>query len=113
VDALVADPSFRDAAVGQHLSELCARYGVDLQWHHGFELRVEDVPRDFRGPTMPSLAERVARGRMLDVSMIGAAVCDLYANPEAWKNRGTVPEVLQELKLLWHVLVRCGAPMQS
>lgn len=112
-EALVIDPSFRGTATADHLSELCRRYEVDLQWHHGFQLRVEDVPRDFRGPTMPSLAERVARARMLDVSMIGAAVRDLYANPDAWKDRGTVADVLQELKLLWHVLVRCGAPMRS
>ena len=112
-EALVVDPSFRGTATADHLSELCRRYDVDLQWHHGFQLRVEHVPRDFRGPTMPSLAERVARERMLDVSMIGAAVRDLHANPEAWKDRGSVAEVLQELKLLWHVLVRCGAPVGS
>ncbi|MDC2943638.1 DUF3626 domain-containing protein, partial [Bacillus thuringiensis] len=27
-----------------------------------------------------------------------------------WSNRGTYEEVLQELKLLWHVLVRFGEP---
>ena len=112
-DALVVDPSFRGTTTGDHLSELCNRYQVELQWHHGFCLRVEDVPRDFRGPTMPSLAERIARERMLDVSMIGAAVRDLYAHPDAWRDRGSVADVLQELKLLWHVLVRCGGPMRS
>ena len=61
---------------------------------------------------MPSLAERIAKERMLDVSMIGDAVVDLYAHPGAWSDRGTVEDVLQELKLLWHVLVRCGVPMQ-
>lgn len=110
-DALVVDPSFRGTTTADHLSQLCTRYQVELQWHHGFRLRVEDVPRDFRGPTMPSLAERIARERMLDVSMIGTAVRDLHAHPDAWTDRGTVAEVLQELKLLWHVLVKCGAPM--
>ena len=109
VDALVVDPSFRGTTTADYLSELCGRYEVELQWHRGYRLRVEDVPRDFRGPTMPSLAQLVGRERMLDVSMIGAAVRDLLANPDAWKDRGTVEEVLQELKLLWHVLVRCGA----
>lgn len=111
VDAVVVDPCFRGTATADHLSKLCRRYKVDLQWHHGFRLRVENVPRDFRGPTMPSLAERIARERMLDVSMIGAAVRDLYAHPDAWRDRGTADEVLQELKLLWHVLVRFGVPM--
>ncbi len=109
VDALVVDPSFLGTTTADYLSELCTRYDVELQWHRGYRLRIEDVPRDLRGPTMPSLAKRVGRERMLDVSMIGAAVRDLQANPEAWKDRGTVEEVLQELKLLWHVLVRCGA----
>ena len=111
VDAVVVDPSFQGTQTAEHLAELCRRHHVDLQWHHGFRLRVEDVPGDFRGPTMPSLAERVARERMLDVSMIGAAVQDLHERPYAWRDRGTVAEVLQELKLLWHVLVRCGEPM--
>jgi Protein of unknown function (DUF3626) len=101
--------AFLGTPTEEHLAELCRRYQVELQWHHGFRMRVEDVPRDFRGPTMPSLAERICRERMLDVRMIGVTVRDLYANPDAWKHRGTVAEVLQELKLLWHVLVRCGA----
>jgi len=113
VEAVVVDPSFRGTITAERLSELCRTYDVELQWHHGFRMRVEDVPRDFRGPTMPSLAERIAREGVFDVSMIGAAVHDLYAHPNAWGDRGTFPEVLQELKLLWHVLVRYGVPMKS
>jgi hypothetical protein len=112
-DALVVDPSFRGTTTGDRLFELCRRYQIELQWHHGFCLRVEDVPHDFRGPTMPSLAERVARERVLDASVIGSAARDLFANPDGWKDRGTPAEILQELKLLWHVLVRYGAPMRA
>jgi hypothetical protein len=111
-DTLVVDPSFRGTTTGDRLFELCRRYQIELQWHHGFCLRVEDVPYDFRGPTMPSLAERVARERVLDASTVGSAVRDLVAHPDGWKDRATVPEVLQELKFLWHVLVRYGAPMR-
>ena len=111
-DGLVVDPSFQGTPIAEHLSELCRRYPIQLQWHHGFRMRVEDVPRDFRGPTMPSLAERICRERMLDVSMIGAAVRDSCEHPDAWRDRGTAAEVLQELKLLWHVLVRCGSPLR-
>ena len=70
VDALVVDPSFQGTETADCISELCRKYEVELQWHHGYRLRVEDVPRDFRGPTMPSLAERVARERMLDASAV-------------------------------------------
>ena len=57
---------------------------------------------------MPSLAQRVARSGIVDASAIGAGVSDLRANPGAWSARGSEAEVLQELKLLWHVLVKYG-----
>ncbi len=43
-----------------------------------------------------------------DVSTIGAAAADLKRHPENWKDRGTYEDCLQELKLLWHVLLRFG-----
>ena len=57
---------------------------------------------------MPSLAQRVARSGIIDASAIGAAVRDLHARPGDWRDRGSPDEVLQELKLLWHVLVKFG-----
>lgn len=109
-DALVADPSFRDTETGAVLADLCRKYGMALRWHPGFSLSCDAVPVDFRGPTMPSLARRVARSGTVDASAIGAAVRDLRANPAAWEDRGGLDDVLQELKLLWHVLVGYGAP---
>lgn len=35
---------------------------------------------------------------------------DLKRDPVAWSNRGAYVEVLQELKLLWNVLVKYGKP---
>jgi hypothetical protein len=63
---------------------------------------------DFRGSTMPSLAARVAKDGIVDAEAIGRGVGDLSRDPGAWKDRGTYAEVLQEFKLLWHVLVRFG-----
>jgi hypothetical protein len=108
VDALVADPSFRETETGCVLTDLCRHYDVALHWHPGFLLSCDKVPRDFRGPTMPSLAERIARSGTIDASTIGAAVTDLRANPGAWGDRGSLDDVLQELKLLWHVLLKYG-----
>lgn len=110
VDALVADPSFRETETGFVLAELCRHYDVALHWHPGFALSCDKVPRDFRGPTMPSLAERVAQSGTVDASAIGAAVAGLRANPGAWEDRGSLDDVLQELKLLWHVLLKYGTP---
>lgn len=113
VDALVGDPSFRGSETGSVLAELCRRNDIALHWHPGFVLACDQVPRDVRGPTMPSLAARIARSGTIDASTIGAAVTDLRANPDAWSDRGTPDQVLQELKLLWHVLLKCGTPARE
>ncbi len=111
VEMLVADPSFKKTPLGKVLEELCRKYSIELFWHSGFVLRTDEVPPDFRGPTMPSLAERIGQNNVIDASIIGAAVWDLTHNPASWSERGPYEEVLQELKLLWHVLVKYGKPM--
>lgn len=109
-EMLVADPSFEDTEVGEMLEEISRRYSIRLHWHMGFELGANEVPADFRGPTMPSLAERIARGGIINAATIGAAAVDLKRSPESWNDRGAYKDVLQELKLLWHVLVKYGVP---
>lgn len=110
VEILVADPSFKQTKTGKLLEKICEVYDIKLYWHCGFVLNVEEVPLDFRGPKMPSLARRVASGTFLDVEMIGEATADLKRNPERWLDRGPSEYVLQELKRLWHVLVKFGKP---
>ncbi|PMD48000.1 hypothetical protein L207DRAFT_506900 [Hyaloscypha variabilis F] len=105
---LVADPSFQKCEIGRDLEAMSVRYKFPLRWHKGFIMQATNVPRDFRGPSMPSLALRVAREGVVDAKAIGAAVRQLSRAPNAWKEWGTHAEVLQELKLLWHVLVRFG-----
>jgi len=108
VEMLVADSSFKGTQVGSLLEQLCLKYSIKLIWNIGPYLMVEEVPTDFRGPTMPSLANRIAKNGYIDASIIGEAVNDLKSNPTKWYDRGSYAEVLQELKLLWHVLVRFG-----
>ncbi|MDM5317136.1 DUF3626 domain-containing protein [Fictibacillus sp. b24] len=110
VEVLVADPSFKETRVGKTLEQLCSKYAINLYWHMGFELTADEVPPDFRGPTMPSLAKRIAKNNVIDASVVGSAVMDLKRNPDAWSDLGTYSEALQELKLLWHVLVKYGKP---
>ena len=111
VEVLVADPSFKGTHIGEILEKMCLKYSIQLFWHMGFVLKADEVPADFRGPTMPSLAKRIAQNQFIDANIIGTAVVDLRRNPISWSDRGTPEEVLQELKLLWHVLVRYGKPM--
>lgn len=108
VEVLVADPSFKETFIGTTLEKLCLKYSIELYWHRGFVLKVDEVPFDFRGPSMPSLAKRISQNNCINASVIGCAVMDLHRNPQNWKVRGSFKEVLQELKLLWHVLVRYG-----
>lgn len=113
VEAVVADPSFAATETGAVLEQLCERYRLPLHWHHGFEIRPSEVPTYFRGPTMPSLAARVAVDGWVHASDIGRAAIQLRQHPEAWADRGSYADVLQELKLLWHVLVRFGGLMKA
>jgi Protein of unknown function (DUF3626) len=110
VEILVADPSFIGTKVGYTLTNLCTNYGIQLYYHSGFQLSVDQVPSDFRGSEMPSLAKRIAKNQVIDTHLIGEAVMDLTKNQATWTDRGTRSEVLQELKLLWHVLVKYGTP---
>lgn len=108
IEKLVVDSSFCDTDIARDLEALSAKYKFPLQWRQGSRLKTRDVPVDFRGPTMPSLAVRVAKDDIVDAERIGRAVRELSKDAGSWEDRGTYPEVLQELKLLWHVLVRFG-----
>lgn len=111
VEELVADPAFKGTSTGNVLEALCKDYKIKILWHQGYALDLNEVPLDFRGPTMPLLAKRVATDSYLDTYMIGTAAASLKKDPAAWSDRGTYAEVLQELKLLWHVLVTFGKPL--
>jgi len=113
VDLLVADPSFQGTEVGRTLESLCERYQIRCFWHPGYTLPATAVPPDFRGPAMPSLAARIASDGWVDAAAIGRAAMALQRDPSAWADRGAPGTVLQELKLLWHVLVRFGHPHAS
>jgi hypothetical protein len=115
VEAIVVDPSFRDTQTGAVLAQLTTRYDLALEWHAGFELTVDDVSADFRGPAIPRLAARIHRefassGSPIDAALIGLAAASLLTEPERWQDWGTPDETLQHLKQLWHVLVRFGTP---
>ena len=109
VELLVADPSFRGTATGETLQRIATQYGIRLFWHGGFRLEPHEVPSDFRGPGMPQLAARVARDGVLDAAAIGEAAGALRRAPEEWPVIAGI-QPLQQLKLLWHVLVRYGHP---
>lgn len=108
VEAIVLDPSFRGTEVERDLAAAAARYGFELAWHRGSELAAGDVPDDFRGPTMPALARRVAEpSGIVDARAIGvAAATHGYEEPTPL---GDPPDsTQQQLKYLWHTLLTYG-----
>ncbi|MGF1743288.1 DUF3626 domain-containing protein [Vibrio profundum] len=113
VDYLVADPSFKNTDIGDNFEEMSRKYNFTVYWHRGFKLHIDSVPLDFRGPSMPLLAKRViSSGEYLTTNMIGDSAQSLKTNPELWSDYGSIAEVTQELKLLWHVLVTFGTPSE-
>lgn len=108
VDYLVADPCFQQTDVHVAMQALCDEYEVALLWKPELSLAVSDVPDNFRGPLMPTIAKQVAPQGTLDARQIGEAVKQVNVNFHLWQAYGTRAEVIQQLKLLWHVLVRYG-----
>ena len=113
IELLVADPSFKATAVGHTIEELCSVYSIELYWHMGFTMQAVDVPSNFRGPAMPSLAHRIANNGRFDARSIGSEARDLRRDPGAWSDRGPAEEVRRELRYLWHTLVRYGEPYRA
>ncbi|AYD48334.1 DUF3626 domain-containing protein [Arachidicoccus soli] len=112
-DILVADSSFKMTQTGVVMNQLCKKYKIKMYWHPGFKLNITDIPSDFRGSSMPSLGSRISGSGQITAHRIGAAAADLKSHPQAWKDRGSYQECLQELKLLWHVLVKFGNSVSS
>jgi hypothetical protein len=108
VEAVVLDPSFRSSSVERDLTAAAERFGFDLAWHCGSELEAERFPDDFRGPSVPRLAQEVARpDGVVDAHAIGvAAARGAFSEPTTG---GDAPESpLQQIKYLWHTLLRHG-----
>jgi hypothetical protein len=108
VEAIVLDPSFRGTDVEQSLAAAARRDRFELAWHRGSELAIDDVPADFRGPTMPSLARAVAGAAgILHARAIGvAAATHPYEDPSPMGD--PTESAPQQLKYLWHTLLAHG-----
>ncbi|RQW82295.1 DUF3626 domain-containing protein [Micromonospora globispora] len=118
VEALVVDPSFRNTETGRTLQDIAGRHGFPLHWHAGFELPVDGIDPEFRGPAIPPLAARVHAefgrpGEPIHAALIGRAAASLVTEPQRWADRGPTEVTLQHLKQLWHVLVRFGTPAEA
>jgi hypothetical protein len=105
---LVADPSYIGTAIGDSLIALCHEYDIELHWHQGRQINVAQIPDDFRGAAMPILAQSLAENELINAEIIGRAAYQLQKKPASWSERGAHSKKRQDLKLLWHVLVKYG-----
>ena len=105
VDYLIADPSFRGTSFEVLMRELCDSYEIQLAWHPGFDLTVSQVPLNFRGPFMRELASSIAERDSVNAYMLAKA------EEKVFEARAGSSSKLQELKYLWHVLVKFGKPI--
>jgi hypothetical protein len=113
VERLVMDPSFVGTRIGECLEELCRRHAIPLERHVGFRLAAREVPDDFRGPEVATLARTIAIDGMIDASVIGAAHRSVRLQPQQWRRLGSPRDFFDQLKKLWHALVHYGLPTQA
>ena len=107
VESLVADASFMGTDIGDALAKLAQIHDIQLAWRPAYRLPVECVPDDFRGPDMVHLAKQVAIDGDVTAFAIGQAAQRVVDNCVGLSPADVQGE-LQQLKLLWHVLVKFG-----
>jgi hypothetical protein len=95
VAALVLDGCYRDTAVGR----LAATLPCPVEWHPGFRLGVEQLRchADYRGAEIVELGAAIAVDGAVDPAVLDAAAATGRYDP-------------QQLKRVWHLLARFGAP---
>ena len=115
VDALVADPAYAGTPVGELLQAAADRHGFALEWHPGWVLALDEVPRDVpAGEPMRwrefcrdgaaarfavQVIEVAAAPPRLDAAVIGRA------RTTGW---GAQPELRNSFKDLWSIVVAFG-----
>ncbi|MDV5167609.1 DUF3626 domain-containing protein [Photobacterium rosenbergii] len=107
VESLIADVSFKGTEVGNALELLANTHEMKLCWRPAYRLAVESVPDDFRGPNMVELAKHIAIDGEITAFAIGQAA-QRVANSQRSLSPEEIQAELQQLKLLWHVLVKFG-----
>jgi hypothetical protein len=98
VEAVVLDPCFRGSPVENQARAL----GVPVEWHEGRRLSVETLAEHplFRGERTVEVGHRIAVAGLLDAAVIGRAA--LAGHEDA-----------QDLKRVWHCVVRFGTPVEG
>ncbi|MFC3188527.1 DUF3626 domain-containing protein [Shewanella intestini] len=106
--ALVVDPCYQNTPMDETLQALANQYDITLYYHQGYQMDAAHTPNNFRGACMPALAKQVARQGVMTPFNLGVATLRCTEELASWQQRDMQQQQLQQLKLLWHVLVKFG-----
>ncbi len=110
VAAIHLDPSFDGTDVHRDLREVASRYGTELAWSEGSEVRPEAIEPGFRGPEIAALAHRTSGDDgLIDAAVIGRALADLAHTPPS-QHGDDEASPRQRYKKLWHCCLAFGTP---
>lgn len=108
IDYLVVDAAYRDTEYENVFNQVCELNSIELIWNKGRELEIKDVPGNFRGPEMPTIAEEIAVNNKINAYVLGLA-------EKRYKDEMGDERIRQmknqQLKYLWHILVKYGQPI--
>ena len=131
VEAVVLDPSFRGTSDGRRLVDAAQRNHLDVDWHDGVQLTVDEGPVDMAAAAeefrwgrfcadgrAANLAHRVIQdhggnGKHLDAATLGRAAASVVSRPNEWQPWSDAEDPLTRLKDLWHILVVYGRPAEQ
>lgn len=109
VDYLVVDQAFKQTEYEKNLTALCEKCEIELIWNKGRQLSIDAVPDYFRGNTMPLLARQIAVDQTVNAYTLAKAEQQYQ---QALQDHKLFEQQLQQLKYLWHTLVKYGVPIQ-
>lgn len=107
VETMIYDPSFKGSSVEAALKNYARKYGIKLKMHRGFSLVPKEVREDFRGPFIALLAKEHLFSDLLTAYNIGQAETQI----DQLQSKYPEQDMKQQLKYLWHSLVKFGSPI--
>ena len=108
IDYLIVDSAYRHTEYENLFNQVCELNSIELLWNEGRELEIQDIPKNFRGSEMPTIAEEIAVNNKINAYVLGLA-------EKRYKNEIEEERIRQiknqQLKYLWHILIKYGKPI--
>lgn len=105
---LVCDSSFKNTKFEEKIIGLGKKNSLKHSWYPGFQIKIEDIPDNFRGPFSSEFAKIISTSGYLNSISLADFEKNYFDNEAYWKQEYPDKNLLQELKYLWHILVKFG-----